>query len=487
MATWFEIMHAYSWSEVERRNARIMAEVPASLWMKLLVRPAADPRQHHSALTSQLAQSRTADTEASLQQAHAHKQAAANGASVEPDTAGTSELRSPGFPPRPVMAAWTIAQAPTHPAAPAFAFTGQQQTAAPVAAAPHSHARSNAAADTTVTVSESTPSGSSASASDAELTAFQQTAVFGYNPGPHDVRWCRKCEAVKPPRAHHCSLCGTCVLKMDHHCPWVRAQMLSTETSCCAVSARSHFSSHSYAYSPIAYTIRSLRLLAFEQVGNCVGFYNYKPFYLLLVHGLLACTLVAAVWSPIVWRAWFPLVQVGHLDAAASRLLSGSSQSMGVWSPPELAPAVAALARAVSAVGLDAPAWASSRLPDRSEVGGGGGQPLGLLPQSLDWQYRLSQEEADFHVNSRFAFAYGGNGYLFSYVLVLSLSISLFAFTFMHTVLILRGTTTLETNFSGCVVVFAQSLLHCVLHALFFRFCHCFTLPGRRHDGTPVT
>ena len=22
----------------------------------------------------------------------------------------------------------------------------------------------------------------------------------------------------KPPRAHHCSLCGTCTLKMDHHC-----------------------------------------------------------------------------------------------------------------------------------------------------------------------------------------------------------------------------------------------------------------------------
>ncbi|KNZ73199.1 Palmitoyltransferase ZDHHC15 [Termitomyces sp. J132] len=34
-------------------------------------------------------------------------------------------------------------------------------------------------------------------------------------------RWCRKCWAPKPERTHHCSACGRCVLKMDHHCPWL--------------------------------------------------------------------------------------------------------------------------------------------------------------------------------------------------------------------------------------------------------------------------
>lgn len=24
----------------------------------------------------------------------------------------------------------------------------------------------------------------------------------------------------KPIRAHHCKVCQTCTLKMDHHCPW---------------------------------------------------------------------------------------------------------------------------------------------------------------------------------------------------------------------------------------------------------------------------
>lgn len=32
------------------------------------------------------------------------------------------------------------------------------------------------------------------------------------------TRICHKCSDYKPPRAHHCSACGVCVLKMDHHC-----------------------------------------------------------------------------------------------------------------------------------------------------------------------------------------------------------------------------------------------------------------------------
>ncbi|KAF9061450.1 DHHC palmitoyltransferase-domain-containing protein [Rhodocollybia butyracea] len=34
-------------------------------------------------------------------------------------------------------------------------------------------------------------------------------------------KWCRSCWAPKPDRTHHCSFCGRCVLKMDHHCPWL--------------------------------------------------------------------------------------------------------------------------------------------------------------------------------------------------------------------------------------------------------------------------
>jgi len=38
-----------------------------------------------------------------------------------------------------------------------------------------------------------------------------------------DMRFklCEKCNAIKPPRAHHCKICDMCVLRMDHHCIWL--------------------------------------------------------------------------------------------------------------------------------------------------------------------------------------------------------------------------------------------------------------------------
>lgn len=32
---------------------------------------------------------------------------------------------------------------------------------------------------------------------------------------------CKRCNEIKPARAHHCAVCDTCVFQMDHHCPWV--------------------------------------------------------------------------------------------------------------------------------------------------------------------------------------------------------------------------------------------------------------------------
>ncbi|CAK8683008.1 unnamed protein product [Clavelina lepadiformis] len=47
------------------------------------------------------------------------------------------------------------------------------------------------------------------------------------------LQFCQVCQGFKPPRAHHCRTCKRCVLKMDHHCPWIN--------NCCGHNNHTNF------------------------------------------------------------------------------------------------------------------------------------------------------------------------------------------------------------------------------------------------------
>jgi len=75
-------------------------------------------------------------------------------------------------------------------------------------------------------------------------------------------RFCMKEGFVKPYRAHHCRSCGTCVLKYDHHCPWIGQ----------CVGARNHKFFMNFCLATIVFTTFVLAsLIPFVAIRNGNG------------------------------------------------------------------------------------------------------------------------------------------------------------------------------------------------------------------------
>ncbi len=73
-----------------------------------------------------------------------------------------------------------------------------------------------------------------------------------------DFTYCTVCKKPRPPRTHHCKRCDRCVLRMDHHCPWL---------------------------------------------GNCIGLENMKYYVLLLGYACITLAYTAGLLAADMWTS----------------------------------------------------------------------------------------------------------------------------------------------------------------------------------------
>nr|AAH55620.1 Zinc finger, DHHC domain containing 16 [Danio rerio] len=84
------------------------------------------------------------------------------------------------------------------------------------------------------------------------------------------VSVCKKCIIPKPARSHHCGICKTCILKMDHHCPWL---------------------------------------------NNCVGHFNHRYFFSFCLFLALGCMYCSVSGRHLFIDAYNTIDQLKHLEA----------------------------------------------------------------------------------------------------------------------------------------------------------------------------
>ena len=89
------------------------------------------------------------------------------------------------------------------------------------------------------------------------MASFKKPKVIPQETPADSSQYCQHCRNWKPQRTHHCSICNICVPKMDHHCPWI---------------------------------------------GNCVGYHNFKAFFLFSFYQAVSTTFNCLNNRVFVWQ-----------------------------------------------------------------------------------------------------------------------------------------------------------------------------------------
>lgn len=104
-------------------------------------------------------------------------------------------------------------------------------------------------------------------------TTFRYAHYLAERTYDGSLRYCRFCKSYKPDRAHHCSVCSRCILRMDHHCVFV---------------------------------------------NNCVSFYNHKFFVSFITYAFLGCLFVSIVSFP----TFYAIISTSAIPRTRAHLLS---------------------------------------------------------------------------------------------------------------------------------------------------------------------
>ncbi|XP_035656343.1 palmitoyltransferase ZDHHC16A-like isoform X1 [Oncorhynchus keta] len=106
------------------------------------------------------------------------------------------------------------------------------------------------------------------------------------------VSVCKKCIIPKPARTHHCGICNTCILKMDHHCPWL---------------------------------------------NNCVGHFNQRYFFCFCLSMTLGCVYCSISGRNLFLDAYSAIERFKHMDLDKSGVpVTGMGQLIGILPPGQV-------------------------------------------------------------------------------------------------------------------------------------------------------
>lgn len=101
------------------------------------------------------------------------------------------------------------------------------------------------------------------------------------------LQFCSVCEGYKAPRSHHCRKCERCVMKMDHHCPWIAGVCIC-------------FVSHSPSNQMFKSYFCFFYFIFF--VMQCVGWNNHAHFTSFLAFSVLGCIQSSIILGASVYR-----------------------------------------------------------------------------------------------------------------------------------------------------------------------------------------